>query len=202
MSKIEIKKISNSVAIRKRNADGVTFTPWTYHSVTNIRSIVPDFALGYGAVQPDNNRKHNYPYDDKLVVIFNFVSENGTKEYFDIQDVLNQPTWTSNEAGLLQATQDINNWIGTGSTGGSGTSIAGIFKPIVLLQADMTFPFTLPSAQYKSVLLRVALTETIDLDGSTLPEGAYSFSGSEGEYCDSFVLDNPSGANFVLLLID
>ena len=201
MSKIEITKISDSIAIRKRNKDGVTFTPWTYHSVKNIRSIVPDFALNFGVVQPDNNRTHNYPYTNKLRVFFNFVSENGTSEFFDIQDVLNQPTWTANEAGLLQAMTDINIWLGTGSVSGGGSGTAGVFTPIAVLQSDLVFPFTIDADTYKSVALKISAGETIEMDGVTIPEGFYSFSGNDGEFVSEITLDNPSGTGFMLFLI-
>jgi hypothetical protein len=197
MSKIEITKVNDSIAIRKRNKDGVTFTPWTYHSVKNIRSIVPDFALNYGVVQADNNRFNDYPYLNKLRIIFNFVSENGTTEFFDIQDVLNQPSWTADQAGFDTAMADINAWLGT--VGAPPTP--GIFTPIAVEQSSLTFPYTLPANTYRAVSLVIASGETIELDGVTLGEGVYSFSGDPGDTCASITLDNPSGTGFVLLLI-
>lgn len=117
MSKIEISKIDGSIAIRIQKADGINFTPYTYHAIIGIRSVFPVLQDDLGLVNLNNSNKGTYPYADKLQVIMQFNSENLTKEYFDIQDVLNQPTWTHDEAGLLTALADINGWLLAGASG-------------------------------------------------------------------------------------
>jgi hypothetical protein len=117
MSQIEISKIDGSIAIRKLRPDGVTYTPYTYHAIIGIRSVFPVITEDLGVINLDNSNKGTYPYEDKLQVIIQFNSENLTKEYFDIQQVTNQPTWTHDEAGLLIALADINGWLLAGASG-------------------------------------------------------------------------------------
>jgi hypothetical protein len=182
MSKLEISKIDGSIAIRKQNKDGVTFTPYTYHKISSIRSVFPDFYEDF------KNVAQTYPYQDKLRVILTFVSENQTKEDFDIQDVINQAGWTNDEAGLLQALSDINGWL---STAGSIIS-GGEFEPNAIDLSGETFPYDFPASQYSAFVLVIADGITIDFNGVTLPSGSYPFSGSGGQKSKTFELSNPS----------
>lgn len=69
----------------------------------------------------------------------------------------------------------------------SPTTTAG-----VVILADETFPYTFPDATYSSAQIIVPTGETIDFNGSTLPEGTYNFSAGQGQTLGSFELDNPS----------
>ena len=63
MSKIQIEKIGNSIAIRVRLKDG-SYTPNTFYPIVNIRAVQPDYKLNFNPVQSDNNRQKYYEYTD------------------------------------------------------------------------------------------------------------------------------------------
>jgi hypothetical protein len=115
--KIEIEKIGSSIAIRVQQKDG-SYSNNHYYPIINIRSVEHQIQMGFNPVQADNNRLMNYPYTDKLLISMNFVEGVATLEYFDIQDITNQPTWDNNPAGLSQALEDINGWLTEVTSGG------------------------------------------------------------------------------------
>jgi hypothetical protein len=86
-----------------------------YYNTANIKSIVAIKGTGIGVYQSNtDNPLMPYPKDDKLEVQINFINQNENPPIkFDIQYVSNQPTWTPDHAGLLQAVYDINQWIST-----------------------------------------------------------------------------------------
>lgn len=52
----------------------------------------------------------NYRFDDMVIVT---IAINDEKSFnFDVQEVTNQPTWTSDLAGQQQCVADINTWLG------------------------------------------------------------------------------------------
>jgi hypothetical protein len=115
--KIEIEKIGSSIAIRVEQKNG-SYSNNHYYPIINIRSVEHQIQMGFNPVQADNNRLMNYPYTDKLLISMNFVEGVAVLEYFDIQDVTNQPTWDNNPAGLTQALEDINGWLTEVTSGG------------------------------------------------------------------------------------
>jgi hypothetical protein len=197
LSNIEIEKDGSVIRIRKQNAD-TSWTPWTSHNVTSIRSVVPNYEEGFSELDSNTNRpKNQYPYTDKMEICLLFTSDNGTKEVFDIQQVTNQAGWTADSAGFLQALSDINSWLTVAATtGGSGE-----FTPDAGDLSALGFPYTLPANTFKSVALVIETGGTIELNGATLSEGAYSFSGASGETVGSFTLDNPSGITSASLIL-
>lgn len=109
--KLHIEKVNDSIAMKRTNDNGTTYTAVTYHHISAVRSIVPDGALNFAPRQADNNRKFSYPYTNKWRITINFTSENGTVEVFDTQDVINQAGWVNTAAGFNQALLDINSWL-------------------------------------------------------------------------------------------
>jgi hypothetical protein len=108
--KIQIEKIDNSIAVRIEQKNG-SYSDNFLYPVANIRSVEHQIQIGFNPLQADNNRLMNYPYEDKLLIMMNFVEGVATIEYFDIQDVDNQPGWTADAVGLTQALSDINDWL-------------------------------------------------------------------------------------------
>jgi hypothetical protein len=108
--KIQIEKIDNSIAVRVEQKNG-SYSDNFLYPVANIRSVEHQIQIGFNPIQTDNNRLMNYPYEDKLLIMMNFVEGVATLEYFDIQDVDNQVGWTADAAGLTQALSDINGWL-------------------------------------------------------------------------------------------
>lgn len=196
--KIEIEKIDSSIAIRVQQEDG-SYGLNNLYPVVAVRSVEPQMQIGLAPVQSDNNRLNNYPYEDKLMVIITFNSENQTKEYFDIQDVTNQPTWTADSSGLIQALEDINSWLVSDVSVSSSPSETELSTPDVIDLSGETFPYTFPSGQYTAATIVVPTGETIDFNGYTLTAGSYGFASDN--YLDSFTLENPSGTGVVILVI-
>jgi len=188
--KIEIEKIGSSIAIRVQQSDG-SYGPNNYYPIGNVRSVTSDAQMDFNAVQSDNNRPHNYPYTDKLMVIMDFSAENQTKEYFDLQDVTNQPGWTADLAGLNQALEDINGWlVQTVSVTTTPASVETSIPDVIDLSGE-SFPYTFPADTYTSATIVVPDSETIEFNGLTLDAGQYGFSGGTN-LLGSFELDNPS----------
>jgi hypothetical protein len=86
-----------------------------YYNTANVKSIVALKGIGIGTYQSNtDNPLMPYPKEDKLEVQINFINQNENPPIkFDIQYISNQPTWTADYAGLLQAAYDINQWIAT-----------------------------------------------------------------------------------------
>lgn len=209
MTQKEILKIDNAVAIRTSLDGGTTWSPYIYHQIPNIKTLVPVFQLGFAIPQPgdEGNLTHDYPYEDKLVILLAITDgHNSYTESFDIQDVSNQVTWTADEAGFLQAMADINEWLGSASIGGltdgqlratpiDVTIVPGATNetPDVIPLFGETFPYTFPASTYTSATLVVKSGTTIEFNGEVFSEGTYGFS-SQSRFIGSFTLDNPSPA--------
>jgi hypothetical protein len=197
--KIEIEKIGSSIAIRVEQNDG-SYAPANYYPISAIRSVEPQVQIGIAPVQSDNNRLNNYPYEDKLMISLSFTSENLTKEYFDIQDVTNQPGWTADLSGMVQALSDINGWlVQTVSVTTTPASVETSIPDVIDLSGE-SFPYTFPADTYTSATIVVPDSETIEFNGLTLDAGQYGFSGGTN-LLGSFELDNPSGSGCYILVI-
>jgi hypothetical protein len=197
--KIEIEKIGSSIAIRVERNDG-SYSENSFYPVANIRSVEPTVQINIAPVQADNNRLNNYPYADKLQILLKFVSDNETSEYFDIQDVSNQPTWTANLAGIAIALTDINDWLEQTISIVPIPPTSSLALPDVIDLSAEIFPYTFPSGVYTSATIIVPSGETIEINGFEYEGGAYGFS-SENSFLDSFILDNPSGTGCSILVL-
>lgn len=196
LSNIEIENNGSVIRLRKQNPDA-SWTPWTSHNKTSIRSVVPNYEEGFSALDSTNRPKNLYPNVDKMEICLLFTSDNGTKEVFDIKQITNQPTWTLDSAGFQQALDDINSWLTVSvSSGGSGE-----FTPDVIDLSGLVFPYTVQSDTYKSIAIVIESGASIDMNGTTLSSGSYSFSGSVGETVGSFILDNPVNLTSASLLL-
>lgn len=109
--KLHIERVADSIAIKRTNDNGATYTPVTYHNIAHVTSIIPDGVMNFAPRLADNNRKFNYNYTNKLRVSIMLENASSPAEVFDIQDVINQATWTANLSGLNVAVADINSWL-------------------------------------------------------------------------------------------
>lgn len=110
MRKWEIEQADGG--FRVRNINTTDPQPWQYIKCSAIKSItgtdIADFGLRDGTT---NQRKNPVRHDDKRSIIVSFHDENNSSPLrYNIEDVNNQPGWTNDTAGLLQALSDINSW--------------------------------------------------------------------------------------------
>lgn len=203
--KKQISKIANAIALRVQKADGVSYENWIYHQIPNIKAIVPVFQLGFKEILSDGTPTRRYDYEDKMMIQLSFASgANQFTETFDIQDILNQPGWTHDEAGFIQAMTDINAWCASSSGGGltdaelraSPLEVeivpgSGNETPDVIDLSAESFPYAFPDSTYTSANLVINSGTTIEFNGIVLTEGTYGFASQNGSV-GSFTLDNPS----------
>lgn len=109
--KLHIARVNDSIAIKRTNDNGATYTPITYHNIVSVTSIVPDGVINFAPRLADNNRKFKYPHTNKLRISIMLANQSSPAEVFDIQDVTNQSGWVNSLAGLAAATADINSWL-------------------------------------------------------------------------------------------
>ena len=89
------------------------------YNLADVKSIIPSFQENVGINGIDN--AGTYPYKDRKRITITFSGESGTPSLsFDLEEISNQPGWTLDLAGVIQAVSDINSWITTATGSPSG----------------------------------------------------------------------------------
>lgn len=152
-SLFEIEQADGGFRVRNLDASGNGL--WEYHQCESIKSVIGVEQVGYGTRASSNLRKNPIREDDHRQIIIMFNDDQQSKIEYNIAYVNNQPTWTNDNAGLVQATADINSWCGGGSStfeaaaagntetpsvventtsGGAGSTTAGVKAVSILFE--------------------------------------------------------------------
>jgi len=158
---------------------------WSYYPTQSIHSVIPNEIIGFGLRQADNQRRMPVRNDDKLDIQIIFFDDEATPLSFSLYNVMNQPGWTPDHAGMIQALQDINSWIASGSS--SSASTDALLQDIIdqnegsvetgsidLVTAD--FPWSITPGEFNFVNIRV-VSGSVTINGSAFPETAGTYIG-------------------------
>lgn len=210
--RFEIEKNGESIRYREYTSGGTAL--WNYYPVSNIKCIEPVAEIGYGARDSSTNQRlHRTRQDDLLRITISFLDD--TKPLtFDIQNVMNQPGWTPDVAGMATALLDINGWIVNSSGSGSAASLAAIEALLTTVDSNITayntgqhsvtfispaLPYTITDYTYCSY--SIVTQGSVAIDGVTVPSG-YSFNtscGSNETLEGKTIADVSSGSVFITL---
>lgn len=186
-SSIEVSLVGSSIAIVRGKGGNPAID---YYPVSNILNITSTSQANYNLNAGGGGPTHEY--NDLYEIHIEFVDSQSPRLTFDVQDVTNQPTWTADTAGVLNALLSINSFVSSGSgtssasdsLGGEGTEFiaTGVvltskaYKYIVMNE-DATFTSLAGSvtADLKATLLIAENTVTKGmiirgLDGETISE--------------------------------
>lgn len=152
--KFDIEKNGDSIRYRQYTSGGTAL--WNYYPVSNIKCIEPVAQIGFGARSSSTNQRlHRTFQDDLLRITISFLDD--TKPLvFDIQNVMNQGTWTPNVAGMAIALLDINGWVVNAS---SSSSAATLIALLAAFNAEDFATQTTSAALLNELQLKADLTE-------------------------------------------
>ena len=117
----EIEQTTSGFRVRVLVPAGAIQQPWENYSCDQIHSVSGMDIAGFGARQADNNRRMPTREDDNRKLLIYFNKAESTPVSYNIKYVDNQPTWTDDTAGILQAISDVSSWCG-----GAGTTLVAI----------------------------------------------------------------------------
>lgn len=98
------------------------------YALQAIKSVIPTFQENVG-INGINTDKGTYPFKDRKTITITFHDESSNPSIkFDLEEISNQPGWTLNLAGVIQAVTDICGWIttATGPTTGLATEATAL----------------------------------------------------------------------------
>ena len=98
------------------------------YALQAIKSVIPTFQENVG-INGINTDKGTYPFKDRKTITITFHDETSNPSIkFDLEEISNQPGWTLNLAGVIQAVTDICGWIttATGPTTGLATEATAL----------------------------------------------------------------------------
>lgn len=103
---ITIANLGNNIVI----TETANVNNTAYYSTDDVVSVESDFIDFAGAGDPAAaSWQAAYPYGVMLQITIVLKEDRNIK--FDIQQVTNQPTWLTSEAGLAVAKADIAGWL-------------------------------------------------------------------------------------------
>lgn len=98
------------------------------YALQAIKSVIPTFQENIG-INGINTDKGTYPFKDRKTITITFHDETSNPSIkFDLEEISNQPGWTLDLAGVIQAVTDICGWIttATGPTTGLATEATAL----------------------------------------------------------------------------
>jgi len=98
------------------------------YALQAIKSVIPTFQENVGINGIDTSQG-TYPFKDRKTITITFHDETSNPSIrFDLEEISNQPGWTLDLAGVIQAVTDICGWIttATGPTTGLATEATAL----------------------------------------------------------------------------
>jgi len=130
LKKIEVSKVGSTIEVLVINP--VTPNAPECYALSAIKSVVPVRQENLGTSLTD---RAPYPDTDLNIITINFHNEDSNPSLkFDLSTVSNQPGWTADLSGLIQASTDICGWMtqsaGGGVPGATESTLQGVLQAI------------------------------------------------------------------------